>query len=190
MHQAAAIADLPDDVGLLKRLLAERDVVIGTLVSEVNAGRAQLAAERNESSLLRVLIDKLKLQLAVLRRAQFGRSSEQMELHAAQLELMIEDLEAAQAALPDPGANSAAATPARRQPVRRAEFPAHLAREDRVHEPIAAASGCPACGQPMRRLGEDVAEQLEYVPASFRVIRHVRPKWACRCCEHIEQVAV
>ena len=65
-----------------------------------------------------MLIDKLKLQLAVLRRAQFGRSSEQMELHAAQLELMIEDLEAAQAALPDPGANSAAATPARTSPAR------------------------------------------------------------------------
>jgi transposase len=39
----------------------------------------------------------------------------------------------------------------------------------------------------MKSLGEDVAEQLEYVPASFRVIRHVRPKFACVCCDHIAQ---
>jgi transposase len=39
----------------------------------------------------------------------------------------------------------------------------------------------------MKSLGEDVAEQLEYVPASFRVIRHVRPKFACVCCDHISQ---
>lgn len=49
------------------------------------------------------------------------------------------------------------------------------------------AGACPACGGGLRSLGEDVAEQLEYVPASFRVIRHVRPKLACSCCDVILQ---
>lgn len=41
----------------------------------------------------------------------------------------------------------------------------------------------------MKQLGEDISEQLEYVPASFRVIRHLRPKLTCTCCDHITQVA-
>ena len=45
----------------------------------------------------------------------------------------------------------------------------------------------PNCGGQMRRLGEDVTEVLEYVPASFKVIRHVRPKLSCRVCETIVQ---
>lgn len=48
---------------------------------------------------------------------------------------------------------------------------------------------CSECGGKLKLLGEDVAEQLEYVPASFRVIRHVRPKFACACCDHIAQAA-
>ncbi|CAI8854469.1 hypothetical protein EMIT0324P_290006 [Pseudomonas chlororaphis] len=47
---------------------------------------------------------------------------------------------------------------------------------------------CTGCGGQLRQLGEDVSEVLEYVPARFKVIRHVRPKWVCRCCEHITQV--
>jgi len=45
------------------------------------------------------------------------------------------------------------------------------------------------CGGKMKLLGEDVAEQLEDVPASFRVSRHVRPKLACVCCDYIAQAA-
>jgi transposase len=48
-----------------------------------------------------------------------------------------------------------------------------------VHAP---ACLCPDCGGAMRRIGEDVTEQLDYVPASFRVIRHVRPRLSCRAC--------
>ena len=66
----------------------------------------------------------------------------------------------------------------------RKPLPDHLPREEEVHEPACA---CPNCGGAMRRLGEDVTEVLEYVPASFKVIRHVRPKLSCRVCETIVQ---
>ena len=49
------------------------------------------------------------------------------------------------------------------------------------------SEACPACGGCLRPLGEDVAEQLEWIPGSFRVIRHVRPKLACKCCDTIVQ---
>ncbi|CAN0623090.1 protein of unknown function [Burkholderia multivorans] len=48
---------------------------------------------------------------------------------------------------------------------------------------------CTACGGPLKQLGEDISEQLEYVPASFRVIRYVRPKLACTCCDHMAPAA-
>ena len=52
------------------------------------------------------------------------------------------------------------------------------------------ACACPRCGGVLRPLGEDVTEVLDYVPASFRVIRHVRPKFSCRNCESIMQAPV
>ena len=63
-------------------------------------------------------------------------------------------------------------------------MPDHLPRH--VVEHVTACE-CPACGGTLRRLGEDVTEVLDYVPASFRVVRHVRPKFSCRHCETITQ---
>ena len=59
---------------------------------------------------------------------------------------------------------------------------------DIVEQPTACA--CPKCGGALRRLGEDATEILEYIPGSFRVTRHVRPKMSCRCCENITQAPV
>ena len=66
----------------------------------------------------------------------------------------------------------------------RKPLPEHLPREEEVHEPSCT---CPNCGGALRKLGEDVTEVLDYVPASFKVIRHVRPKLSCRICETIVQ---
>jgi len=113
---------------------------------------------------------------------QFGRKSEKLDHQIEQLELQLEDLQADEGevlmALPETD------RPPRNKPVRK-PLPEHLPRDEKVHLP--AADACPSCGGGLRFLGEDVAEQLEYVPASFRVIRHVRPKLACSCCDAIVQ---
>jgi len=130
-------------------------------------------------------IEHLKLLIAKLRRMQFGRKSEKLDTQITQLELRLEDLEAAQtetAAAPSAGA--AATAPASRKPVRR-PLPEQLPRENETHAP--AHTACPACGGALSKLGEDVAEILEYVPAQFKVIRQVRPKLACTCCDTIVQ---
>lgn len=72
----------------------------------------------------------------------------------------------------------------RRQPVRR-PLPEHLPREEIAHDP---GSTCPGCGGTrFSRIGEDVTEVLEKVPARLKVIRHIRPKLSCRACERIIQ---
>ena len=165
--------DLPNDVETLKRLLAEKDAAL-------EAARGELRSHRLE-------IERLRLQLARLRRVQFGRSSEQLNEQIAQLELVLEDLEAADAAQPvvHPEPQGIRAKPARRA------LPAHLPRESVVHQPFGVDQPCtcPACGGAMRMLGEDVSEVLEYVPERYKVIRHVRPKLSCTRCEKIVQAA-
>jgi transposase len=62
-------------------------------------------------------------------------------------------------------------------------LPEHLPREVEKHLP--ETSCCPDCGGTLREFGEDVSEMLEYVPESFKVIRHVRPKFSCGRCEKV-----
>src|SRR5215468_8366943 len=129
-------------------------------------------------------IGQLKLLIAKLRRMQFGRKSEKLERQIEQLELRLEALQLNDAetvaALPKPMANVAGvARPARRP------LPTHLPREVRTHLPKQEA--CPDCGGELRKLGEDVSEILERIPAQFQVIRHVRVKLTCTCCERIVQ---
>jgi transposase len=161
-------ADLPNDINALKALLLARDEQILGLEAQLNTRAAE--------------IEHLKLMIAKLRRMQFGRKSEKLDHQIEQLELQLEDLQAdeAEAEREMPEADRAP----RRKSVRR-PLPEHLPRDEKVYAP--GADACPSCGGGLRHLGEDVAEQLEYVPASFRVIRHVRPKLACSCCDAIVQ---
>ncbi len=146
--------------------------------------QAELAARDSELYAKTLHIEKLKAELALLKRARYGRSSERIE----QLELLIGELEADEAEQeakePANGApdkrQSASPTPRGRQPL-----PAHLPRERVEH---AAACACPACGSTkLSRIGTDEREILEYVPSHFKVVVHVRPKLSCRQCETITQ---
>jgi len=133
-------------------------------------------------------IEHLKLLLVKLHRMQFGRKSEKIQRQIEQLELRLEELESdrsgnePEASEPTPIANSSTRAPAK--PARRA-LPDHLPRETRRHEPKETV--CPQCQGELRKLGEDVSEMLEYLPASFRVIRHVRTKLSCTKCDCIVQ---
>jgi transposase len=124
-------------------------------------------------------VEQLKLIIAKLKRLQFGRRSEKLEREIEQLELRLEELEVAVVPTAPTAQKSTAQAPVRRP------LPEHLPRTRIEHTPACA---CPDCGTAMRKIGEDVAEVLEYVPARFRVIQHVRPKLACPACERIVQV--
>ena len=162
---------LPDDIEALRGIIA------------LQAG--ELVAARSGLALKSLEVEKLKIELARLKRMQFGRSSEKMRQAAEQLELALEELEAA---TPDealePEEASEPAAPEARKPRARRPLPEHLERTEIVH---AAPDACPSCGGGMRQVGEDVTEILDYVPGRFQVIRHVRPACSCRKCEGMVQ---
>lgn len=151
-------AQLLDDIATLKAMVAARDQMIEAL--KLTISKLQHASHGASSERGRKLLDQLELQLAELQEsvAQDGMAS----------------------ALTAPAAteNAEAAKPARRPP------PDHLPRERIVHP---ASPQCPCCGGKLRKLGEDITETLEYVPARWKVIQHVREKFACRKCEAITQ---
>lgn len=130
-----------------------------------------------------LLIEKLKVQIAKLKRLHFGRSSERLTAQVGQLELALEELETAEAEW-RPSA-SLSVLRERKAPDR--SLPAHLPREEIVHPPLSGDCVCPACGGALRRLGQDVDEMLNIEPIAFKVLRHVRPKFSCRSCEKIVQ---
>lgn len=169
---SASCSSLPDDPAELRALVLASRATLAARDAELNEIRAALAQRDRE-------IEALKLTLLKLRRLQFGRSSEKLSVAIEQLQLRLEELESE-------GAITEVATvsrPPRQRPARR-PLPAHLPRASVVH---AAACSCPDCGGALRPIGESVSEMLEYVPARFKVIRHVRPKLACAGCEAIIQ---
>lgn len=156
------------------------------LPSDVAALQAMVLAQQAQLEHRDAEIEHLNLVIAKLRRMQFGRRSEQLDQTLAQLEFKLEELEASQAERKTPEAPSAAATSATRRSTRK-PLPPHLPRETVEHTPEAVC--CPDCGGKLKPLGEDVSEVLEYVPASFKVVRHVRPKFACSGCDTIVQAS-
>lgn len=133
-------------------------------------------------------IEHLQLLIAKLRRMQFGRSSEKIGRQIEQLELQLEELEATAEPLPADAQEPEPVSPLSIEavtPVRRRQMPSHLPRETHTHLPKEAS--CAQCGGALSKLGEDVSEMLEYIPASFKVIRHVRPRLCCPGCERVVQ---
>jgi len=170
-----ATADLPSDPEALRAFAL--------------ACQAELKAAQLSVQLRSLEIEKLKFEIARLRRMQFGRSSERITRRIEQLELRLEELEtgAAEEVTKAEAEERAAPIPERAMPKRK-PLPEHLPRQEMVHEPEGdGACTCPACGAGMAKLGEDVTEVLDYVPGRFQVIRHVRPKYACKACDAITQ---
>jgi len=157
---------LPVDVHTLHRLVRE-------LAAQAAGDNAELAAARAE-------VERLRLIIQHLRRAQFGRRSERLD--GDQLALGLEDLDAdlarAEAYHPALAADA-------KSELRQRTLPDHLPREDVAVD--IEGRVCPCCGGPLHAIGETVSEMLDFVPARLRVLRIRRPKYGCRTCGTIRQ---
>ena len=171
--------DSPRDPDDLRRLADDLQRDVAWLRAEVHAKA--------------LLIEKLRAQLAVLRRARYGRKSEKLDAQVEQLELLIDDIQAGVAetlaragvAESDEATETGASSSKKRKPSNRAPLPDHLPAETVVHE---APCVCPICGgDKFGRIGADEREVLEYVPSHFKRVVHVRPKMSCRACETVVQ---
>src|ERR1700683_2959598 len=156
----------------------------------VLAKHSESLEQHKELTLSTHEIEHLKLVIEKYRRMIFGRKSEKLTGELEQLEFRLEELEtaqaaeeAAQAATEATQSSSTQTDSKRRSRPARKPLPADLPREVITHLP--AHNCCPDCGGALRQFGEDVSEQLERIPASFKVIRHVRPKFACAGCESV-----
>lgn len=187
---------LPNNVAELQAMLSAQFAAFDALSSE----HAQIKNERDafkqdidsirlERDALKVRkindseeIKRLTLLIDKLKRMVFGQKSEKLSLQIDQYELELEELHITQG-IQTPVIQVAPSVE-RNAPKRRA-LPDHLPRDIQTHMPKQTA--CPDCGGDWKKLGEDISEVLEYIPSSFRVIRHVRPRFTCACCDRTAQ---
>jgi len=160
---AAAIESLPDDPAALKAIILSQ--------------REEITRRAATERALEALVETLKIRIARLRKQKFAASSEKIEREIEQLQLALEDLEVAIAAAdvtpaaePDTSEDAPAPTPRRRGKLRMADT---LPRERIVLDP---GECCPACGGPLRRLGEDVSAMLDFVAAKLKLVETARLK--------------
>ncbi len=170
-------ADLPDDIDALRalvleqsRMLAEERAASEVRLADLNVAKGEADAE----------IERLQSIIKAFMRHRFGRRSEQLD--ADQLQLGLEDVEIA---LGHARAAREAGAPRSRsdQPrkANRGSLPAHLERIEQIVDLDDKA--CPCCRGSLHQIGEDVAERLDVVPTTFRVLVTRRPRYGCRSCE-------
>jgi transposase len=172
---------LPPDLSAAHAMiLAER---AARLEAEAVAASAQADLSSTEA-----LITYYKLEIEKLRRQLYGTRSERKARLLEQMELQLEELEAAtedELAAEKAAARTQIVQSFQRKRPSRKPFPDHLPRERVV---IPAPESCPCCGsRKLSKLGEDVTETLEVVPRQWKVIQTVREKFSCRACETITQ---
>lgn len=174
------MSDTASEIARLRAALAASE-------ARAEAAESELAQARAVVSTSEAMIKHLKLEIARLRRDHYGHSAERRARLIDQMELQLEELEAA--ATEDEIATGKAKTTAvvgfeRRRPARK-PFPEHLPRERVV---IEAPTACSCCGSDrIVKMGEDITETLEVIPRQWKVIQTVREKFTCRACEKISQ---
>ncbi len=150
------------------------------LPTEINILQEIITALNIENQYLLSENITLKEQLEILRARKFGKSSEKLNKEIEQLEFLIEENEQECAK-----AEAIVTGTKEKQAAKRQKLPEHLSREDVIINP---EPNCPECGgSEFRKIADDISETLEYVPSSFKVIRHIRPRCACIACEKIVQ---
>ncbi len=154
---------LPDDIDTLKKMLLERDKRIAKL-ERVN----------------QKLSDKLQQLLEQYNLAQYKKYSPSSESYQGDGEVLNEAEQLADEEPAQPEATQAEAEKLSKP--RRPRIAAELPRVDVIHD--ITDKTCACCGHALHRMGEEVSEQIEFVPAQIKVIKNIRPKYSCRACEN------
>src|SRR3712207_3182026 len=181
--------DLPRDPDHLLQMLqqmtevvTQQDASLLSLQEERDTVLAERDTVRTELDAAQAAIEKLRLLIRQLQRGQFGRRSEKLD--PDQLQLGLEDLEQATAAVEaaqETAAGRATPRPARTRRRNLGALPAHLPRVEVLVD--VEDKSCPCCGGSLHAIGESREEMLDLVPAQLRVKGVRRPRYACRACE-------
>lgn len=154
------------------------------LPQSLQESHAMILAQKEEIDRLHAQYRQVLEQFKLAQQRKFARSSESNVL---QLELQFDEADSVPVeALPEEE-NTATVTYTRSKPKRR-PLPDNLPREVIEHDISEQEKQC-ACGCVKQRIGEEVTEQLEVIPAQLKVIKHVRPKYACNRCDEGVSIA-
>ena len=182
------MSETTSEIAVLRAALAAAEARASAAEDALVAAKGELTQVQAIVSASEDMIRHLRLQIAKLRREQYGHSAERHARLIEQLEMQLEDIETdiaddrAKTEATGPGAMVAAFE--RRRPARK-PFPEHLPRERVVVE---APTSCTCCGSArIVKMGEDITETLEVIPRQWKVIQTVREKFTCRDCERISQ---
>lgn len=171
----------------MRPMLEESAVTTAPHSDSVTLTRADFERLQGELKFAQTKIAALNFEVARLKRWRFGTSSESLDTQAPLFDALMADTRLEdEAARGDAGKAPAKDRTAGRRPVR-AALPQSLPRVEHHHE--LTDTLCP-CGAALERIGEDVSEQLDCVPAQFFVHRHIRGKYACRCCQSVRAAAL
>jgi len=181
--------------GAVSELAASLLAQLDAKDAQLQQATAQIAQRDAAIKFKDAKLERITFELARLKAWRFAARTEAMNAQQHQMfeDTLAEDqasleaqLQALQGVSTTPPASGEHEGNDKRKP-RRQALPEHLRRVDHHHEP--EETSC-ACGKPMVRIGEDVSERLDVVPAEFFVHRHIRGKWACRCCQTLVQEPV
>jgi len=177
------VDQLPNDPLLLKQMLVGYDSQLAERDARIERIREE-AAEQMELLRQRLEAEHKAAMDAILRR-YYGPRSERFD--PAQLLLFGLEVEAlpidGESVAEEAGEALVTRRVAKRHKHGRKPLPENLPRIEIVHDLKDDEKPCPCCGEVRHRIGEEVSEQLEYMPASFKVLKHVRVKYACGRCE-------
>ena len=164
--------------------IAQRDAAIAARSAEVELRDRQIEQIRREAAeQMEALRLKHQAEIHALLRRMYGPHNERFD--PAQLLLFGQLIDAAPvdpaAAEQESGQKLQTRRPRHRHG--RQTLPEHLERIRIEHDLPAGQKPCPCCGKERHRIGSEVTEQLEYMPACFKVLQHVQHKYACGDCE-------
>jgi transposase len=180
--------ELPDDVESLRTLalrqvqeLDQRDAQLDARMHELEAKTHELDAREIQIQKQAAEIQRLLEAVRLLRHQRFGRTSERVV--AEQRGLFNEAEQLVDTALPDEDEAEVSVPAHTRRKRGRKPLPDWIPREEILHDLAEEEKVCAHDGTALQEIGREVCEQLEVIPAVFRVLRHVRPKYACPKCK-------
>ena len=190
----------PDELAVLAaRMLAhigEQAKYIDEQSERISALDVQVDSQAQGIKWRDAKIESITFQLARLKAWRFGARTEAMtaeqralfdETYAADEASLQQQLDDLRGSTPEGCADKDGAKDKKPRQPKRKPLPEHLPRVEQRIEPQDTTCPTPECGQPMVRVGEDISERLDIVPAKFFVQRQIRGKWACKCCQLLVQ---
>jgi transposase len=168
---------------LSDKILLDMGGDVAVLPADVEGLQRLVVQLQHDNTVLRSRAEVLEDELRLLRHKIFGRRSERFSVEELQQSSLFDEAEVAVEENPQKLAEPTIEVSAhRRRRGGRKPLPADLPREEVVHDIPEEKKIC-SCGEPLVRIGAETSEQIEIIPQQIKVIRHIRPKYACKKCE-------